>query len=307
MSSAASIEPTAQHRRTIAIDTDIMAGIVNRPLAIFRRPDSPKPLHSRWGDTSISVPTDGSWNQYDNPHRPSPPRQVYGPGFVPDCSPSDRTTKPLSYEDPDKENKSTSANSANRSHRNSLSLGALRPGRLSVRLASRPKRLRGETPSERESRQSEEKKAEFAYKPIHQDYPAEVTENTHAPRYRYIPTSGRYVEDIKGTVPRSQSATSYRSSRARRDSFSESYVGRDVVRESYVQPSVRTSSYQEDDRRSLRSSLGDSSDSSGSRLSGYGLPPRRRASPFVAPDRKRSSSLKPMTLTMVPDPDELYE
>lgn len=284
-----------------------MANIVNRPLAIFRRPESPKPLHSRWGDTAISVPTDGSWNQYDNPHRPAPQRQVYGPGFVPDCSPSDRTTKPFSHEDADKENKNTSASSSNRSHRNSLSLSALRPGRLSVRLASRPKHLRGESTSERDSQHSEQKKAEFAYKPIHQDYLAEVTENAHTARYRYIPTNGRYLEDIKGTVPRSQSANSFRSSRSRRDSFSESYDGRDARRDSYVPYSARTSSYQEDDRRSLRSSVGDASDGSESRFSGYGLPARRRASNFVARDKKRSSSLKPMTLTMVPDPDELYE
>lgn len=280
-----------------------MANIVNKPLAIFRRPDSPKPMHSRWGDTAISVPTDGSWNQYDNPHRAAPQRQVYGPGFVPECPPSNRTTIPSSHEDPDEENRSTSTN---RSRHTSLSLGTLRPGRLSVRLASRPKHLRGETPSERDSQQSEQKKTEFAYKPIHQDYPAEVTENAHTARYRYIPTNGRYVEDIKGSVPRSQSASSYRRSHARCDSLSESYDG-DDRRDSYVPMTAGTGPCNEDDRRSLRSSVGDSSDSSGSRLSGYGLPSRRQASPFMARDRKRSSSVKPMTLTMVPDPDELYE
>lgn len=282
-----------------------MANIVNRPLAIFRRPDSPKPLHSRWGDTAISVPTNGSWNQYDNPHRPAPQRQVYGPGFVPDCPPSDRRTKPLRHKGQDQESKSTSTNSANKSHRNSSSLGSLRPGRLSVRLASRPKQSREYTTAERDSRQTEERVTEFAYKPIHQDYPAEVTENAHKARYRYIPTDGRYLEDIKGTVPPSQSARSHRSSSTRRDSFSESYDGRDVTRDSHAPPSARPGSYQEDDCRSVKSSMGSSSDGSGSRLSGCGLP-RRKASPFVARDRRRSS-LKSLTLAMVPDPDELYE
>lgn len=281
-----------------------MANIVNRPRAIFRRPDSPKPLHSRWGDTAISVPTNGSWNQYDNPHRPAPQRQVYGPGFVPDGPPPDRRTKPLRHEGQDQENKSTSTNWTNRSHRDSSSLGSWRPRRLSVRLVSRPKHLREYTTTERDSR-PEEKRTEFAYKPVHQDYPAEVTENAHKARYRYIPTDGRYLEDIKGTVPPSQAASSHRSSRARRDSFSESHEGRNVSRDSHVPSSARPGSYQEDDRQSERSSVGSSSDSSGSRLSGCGLP-RRKASPFVARDRRRSSS-KSMTLAMVPDPDELYE
>lgn len=281
-----------------------MAGIVNRPLSIFRRPESPKPLHSRWGDVAISVPTDGSWNQYENPHR-VPRRHAYGPGFVPDCSPTDRKLRQVS-EEYDEDNKSTSTGSII-SRRNSLSLGTLRPGRLSVRLASRPKHLRGETPMERGS-QTDQKKSNFAYKPIQQDYPTEVSETSsqNTPRYRYIPASGRYLGDIPGS-PRSQSARSCRSSRVRRGSFSESQENREHGRDytSRVQAPSRASSRQEDDRRSLRSSLGDSSDGAGSRLS-FGLPPRRRTSPFVAADRKRSSSLKPMTLAMVPDPEELY-
>jgi hypothetical protein len=68
----------------------------------------------------------------------------------------------------------------------------------------------------------------------------------------------------------------------------------------------RGGAYVEDDRRSLRSSLGDSSDSSSSRRN-VGLPPRRNTSPFVAADRRRASSVKPMIVAMVPDPDELYE
>lgn len=273
-----------------------MASIVNRPLAIFRKPDSSKPLHSRWGDTSISAPMDGSWNQYDNPHHPAPQRDIYGPGFVPDCPPTHRTPNPPSQRVPNEENR-TSTRSASVSRRNSISLGALRPGRLSVRSTSRPKHARGEDPAARDNQQSGQKKAGFAYKPIHQDYPAEINENAHAPRYRYIPTSGRYLEDIPGRVSRSQSTSSRRSSRS--DSFSEPRG-----RESSVPASHRPD--QEDNCRSLRSSLGNTSDGFSS-PSSSGKQSKRRASRFVTTDRKRSSFMKPMILAMVPDPDELYE
>lgn len=292
---------------------------------MFRRSDSPKPLHARWGDVAISVPTDGSWNQYENPHRPPPERQPYGPGFVPDSLLSDRLHDTLGSNatresmlrsgDPDEDNKSTStgkASVASVSRRNSLSLGGLRSTRLSIRLASRPKHLRGESPLERASHYGEQKKPEFAYKPIHQDYTAEISEKGERPahRYRYIPTNGRYLEDIPSPrSPRSQSATAFRGSHTRRDSFSESLEIQEQERgREQARLSSRQSYYPDDDRQSVRSSIASSSDSSGSgsRLS-FGMPPRRRASPFVAADPKRSSLLKPMTLVMVPDPEELYE
>ncbi|KAK5788753.1 hypothetical protein VI817_009711 [Penicillium citrinum] len=270
-----------------------MSSAVTKPLSIFRKPESPQPLHARWGDVSITVPTDGSWNQYDNPHRPAKGRQQYGPGFIPDISPTDQNKTPLGEgELREDQEEATSPEKSSVSRRNSLSLGALRPGRLSVRLASRPKQLR-----------DEQKRPDFAYKQVRRDYPAEVTENSvqTSTRFRYIPTNGRYLEDIPS--PRSQSAQSFRGSHERRDSFSDRSDGKDNGRRSGL---GRESPYIEDDRCSLRSSVGGSSDGSGSRLS-FGLPPRRRTSPFVAADRKRSSSLKPMTMAMVPDPEDLYE
>ncbi|KAJ5580616.1 hypothetical protein N7450_006917 [Penicillium hetheringtonii] len=270
-----------------------MSSAVTKPLSIFRKPESPQPLHARWGDVSITVPTDGSWNQYDNPHRPAKGRQQYGPGFIPDISPTDQNKTPLGEGNSEKIKKKPPL------LRSLLSLvaihshwGALRPGRLSVRLASRPKQLR-----------DEQKRPDFAYKQVRRDYPAEVTENSvqTSTRFRYIPTNGRYLEDIPS--PRSQSAQSFRGSHERRDSFSDRSDGKDNGRRSGL---GRESPYIEDDRCSLRSSVGGSSDGSGSRLS-FGLPPRRRTSPFVAADRKRSSSLKPMTMAMVPDPEDLYE
>lgn len=284
-----------------------MASAVTKPLAIFRKPDSSKPLHARWGDVAISVPTDGSWSQYDNPHRPAKGRQPYGPGYIPDISPSDQTKNPLKEEELEEQKDAESSKRSSVSRRNSLSLGSFRPGRLSVRLASRPKHLRGETPTERDS-PDENKGPEFAYKPIRRDYPTEASENSGqtSTRFRYIPTNGRYLEDIPS--PRSQSVQSFRSSRERRDSFSEPFEARHRGRKSVITKdySEKQDTYLEDDRRSLRSSAGGSSDGSGSRLS-FGLPPRRRTSPFVAADRKRASSLKPMTMAMVPDPEDLYE
>lgn len=297
-------------------------------MGIFRRPESPKPLHARWGDAAISVPTDGSWNQYDNPHRPPPDRQSYGPGFVPDCPPSDRVhdalgsnstrervakSRDLNEDNGDNKSPSTDRGSVI-SRRNSPSLGGLRATRLSVRLASRPKYLRGESSLERASHYAEHKKLEFAYKPIYQDYPAEISEKAERTphRYRYIPTNGRYLEDIPSPrSPRSQSATSFRGSHSRRDSFTGPLESQERERErgrEQARPNSRQSHDPEDDRQSVRSSIAGSSDSSGtgSRL-GFGLPLRRKTSPFVAADRKRSSSLKPMTLAMVPDPEDLYE
>ncbi|KAJ5373974.1 hypothetical protein N7517_005980 [Penicillium concentricum] len=289
-----------------------MAGIVNGPLSLFRKSDSTKPLHARWGDVSISVPTDGSWNQYDNPHRPVKERSSYGPGYVPDCSPQDRNAHQVKEDDQDDDDKSVCSEASTSSRRSSLSFGGLRPGRLSVRLASRPKQLRGESQIERDAQRSEQKRNEFAYRPIQQDYTSELVENATQPsnRFRYIPTNGQYRESSGAETPRSQSVSSPRSP-WRRSSVPESSdrrsSGRDRDRDHYT-PNVRVSTYHEDDRRSslYSTSIGDSSDSSGSRRN-YGLPPRRRTSPFVAADRRASAISKPLTMAMVPDPDNLYE
>jgi hypothetical protein len=277
-----------------------MSGIVNKPLALFRRPESPRPLHARWGDVDISVPTEGSWNQYNNPHRPAQEeRQMYGPGFVPQDRPSSRADTSYTEHSQQEISAGRSARSATSvPRRNSLSMGALRTGRLSVRLASRPKHLRGEAQPERDVPQQEAQRTDFAYKPIRQDYTVEATEKSKpaTTSFKYIPTNGRYLEEIPAAAPpRSQSAMSHCSSHSRRDSFTESLDER----------FSRRGSHQEDDRRSLRSSVGDSSDSSSSRRN-YDMP-RRRTSPFVPADRRRGSLMKPMTLAMVPDPEDLYE
>jgi hypothetical protein len=287
---------------------DIMAGIVNGPLSLFRKPESAKPLHARWGDVTISVPTDGSWNQYDNPHRPVKERSAYGPGYVPDCSPQDRTPRPAKEDDIDEDARSVCSEASTASRRSSLSIGGLRPGRMSVRLASRPKHLERGSQIERDAH-NEQKRTEFAYKPIQQDYTSEVVEKSskHDNRFKYIPTSGRYLQDSGPETPRSQSVHSPRTAHSRRGSLPESGNRRDHGRDrDYRASTVRRSTCHDDDRQSIYSSVGDSSDSSGSRRN-YGLPPRRKTSPFVAADWRRASVSRPMALAMVPDPDELYE
>ncbi|KAF7715764.1 Uncharacterized protein PECH_006209 [Penicillium ucsense] len=302
-----------------------MAGLVNSPLAVFRRAESAKPLHTRWGDVAISVPTDGSWNQYENPHR-AQERQLYGPGFVPDCSPADRSRdgsvrhglarRKIKNGNVDEYGtgiiaERTSDESISR--RQSLSWGGLRPNRLSVRLASRPSQRCGDSLQTPGGESREQKKPEFAYKPIRQDYPSEISDTPdHSKhRYRYIPTSGRYLEDIPSPHgSRSQSAMSSRNSSARRDSCTGSIESYDRER---GRVSVRRHGQQSyhsrgDDRHSVGSSVGGSSDSSGSGpLLTSTMRPRRRTSPFVAADHRRSISLRPMTMAMVPDPEDIYE
>ncbi|KAJ5480764.1 hypothetical protein N7539_006658 [Penicillium diatomitis] len=304
-----------------------MAGLVNSPLAVFRRAESAKPLHTRWGDVTISVPTDGSWNQYENPHR-AQERQLYGPGFVPDCSPADRSREGSVRHGPTRRTVKNGSvdeyrtgiiaertSDESNSRRQSLSLGDLRPNRnrLSVRLASHPSQLRGDSLQTPGGESREQKKPEFAYKPIHQDYPSEISETPdHSKhRYRYIPTSGRYLEDIPSPHgSRSQSAMSSGKSSARRDSCIDSIklYDRERGRVSARHHGHQSYHFREDDRHSVGSSVGGSSDSSGSGpLLTSTMRPRRRTSPFVAAGHRRSTSLRPMTMAMVPDPEDIYE
>ncbi|KAJ5812044.1 hypothetical protein N7474_008345 [Penicillium riverlandense] len=290
-----------------------MAGIVSAPLPFLRKSEDPKPLHPRWGDVDISVPTEGSWNQYDNPHRGMREQQSYGPGFVPDCCPYDKEIINNNPQDGKRSHPTASStNTTSSSRRNSLALGALRPGRLSVRLASRPKHLRRDSQTARQSQLMEPEKTEFAYKPIQQDYTAEAIENAtqyqqqqqHSTRFKYIPTNGRYLEQLAPTTSNSQSVNSYRSSRLWRNSTMESPEDRGSDRD------LPTTTYKkniEDDRRSLRSSVGGDSSDSSTGPHHHVLPARRKTSPQVVTDRKRFSLLKPMTTAMVPAMDDLYE
>lgn len=243
----------------------------------FRKQDPPKPLHSRWGDVAITVPTAGSWSQY-TPRRLSkkPKNQAgYGPGFVPEdpSCPPDRCLAP-STSDED-ENESISTDTSSSSRRNSFRINPLNPRRISTRLALHAPRMR-DTIEEREHLVPDHRRNEFAYKPIRHDYLAEVAESqgsssqqrhrtntSGSTRFRYIPANLRYREEFADIPQRSQSASSCRSRSSHSPTFSDGVGG-------------------EQRSRSRLGSLGRG-------------------------EKRVSVSKSVTTATMVPDPDDLYE
>ena len=159
-----------------------MASIVSNPLSIFRRQRRKKiqePLHARWGDVSISAPTDGAWAQFDKAQGPG--NTKYGPGFVPDCD--DVCFHPVE----ESEDEVTLHNSRKpRAHPRQLPR-ILTPSRL-------PRKIL----------QGGQKKPTFAYKPIAQDYSHEIVEKAShatAPRVRYIPASEQLLKELASISP----------------------------------------------------------------------------------------------------------
>ena len=181
-----------------------MANLV--PLTRFRRNDS-KPLHSRWGDVSITTPTEGSWCQYNNSHHSAQRWREYGPGYVPEGAPRVLSRPRMrkdggnhnGYNGDGVEGESAPSSSSSSSSLSSRSgspfssgkgMGALNPRRLSMRLG-RTKDVDGEQGQQ----QSMNTKPEFAYKPVRQDYSTEV--NHRASGFRYIPASPEYVDEAE--------------------------------------------------------------------------------------------------------------
>jgi hypothetical protein len=218
-----------------------MTGTPSKPLNPFRRQEPPtsKPLHSRWGDVAITVPTEGSWSQYNNPHRRGR-KGDYGPGYVSEYAarrphphphhphrhrqlPSDTTTT-NNNNDNDNDEVSKSPTSKNPpppttspSHRpgnRNAERKCLSTRRRPVSFNSRP------TPSPAAPNETEEKlgqerlsadpRPDFAYKPISQDYPTEIAESqggqlhrantAGSARFRYIPASARHRDEF-GEIP----------------------------------------------------------------------------------------------------------
>lgn len=213
-----------------------MTGTPSKPLNPFRRQEPPtsKPLHSRWGDVAITVPTEGSWSQYNNPHRRGR-KGDYGPGYASEYAarrphphphrhrhrqlPSDTTTNNNDNNEVSNPpiSKGTPPPTTSPSHRPgnpNAGRQCLSTRRHPVPFNSRP------TPSPAEPIETEEKlgqerlsadpRPDFAYKPISQDYPTEIAEsqgsqlhraNTAGPaRFRYIPASPRYRDEF-GEIP----------------------------------------------------------------------------------------------------------
>ncbi|KAI9931011.1 hypothetical protein ASPWEDRAFT_239330 [Aspergillus wentii DTO 134E9] len=263
----------------------------------FRKHDSRKPLHARWGDVAISAPTEGSWSQYNNPHQSSHRKLGYGPGFVPDCSPRSRQSSD--------EDETTSTDTTPSSRRNSFSISTLNPRRLSMRLGPRSKAAAPDTHHDEDDRLRHfaDQRSEFAYKPIRQDYLNEVAEKTtaqhhdrRASRFRYIPASTRYNEELGSLPPRSPSVSSRGSSR--KYSVEVEPVHGHEYGSGYYDDE---NDYCDDYRSSSRSSHKNSFDPR--RASGIQGGRVVVANPAVG--RKKASSR--LTMTMVPDAEDLYE
>ncbi|EAW25282.1 uncharacterized protein NFIA_107740 [Aspergillus fischeri NRRL 181] len=276
-----------------------MANIVTRPLSIFRKHDSSKPqsqpqshsLHTRWGDATISAPTDGSWTQYTTstpPQSSSSTRRSKSKSKSTDKPAYEVEYVPRTHQLIESRPSSTLTPTSTTSTSTSTSLSR----RLSIRLAPRSRSSRSDCDTT-ERQPLVERRAQFAYKPIRQDYPSEVAEKTAAApritvnsvdersispspspassleptpspswsRFRYIPAYPRYEEEFARS----------RSSRAYSVSSSGSYRAGDD--ENW------------DEGFNLDSG-------SGSRRSGSSA--------------KKRVAARRMTMTMVPDADEIY-
>ncbi|OOF97974.1 hypothetical protein ASPCADRAFT_205241 [Aspergillus carbonarius ITEM 5010] len=206
-----------------------MASLVNGPLGRFRKHGTPKPLHERWGDVGITVPTEGSWNQLDNPHRSSDRRPIH------DISSRRHRDQAIVATEDDRRASQSS----------SFSVKALNPRRLSMRISQRAKQT-SDCPKENDRHTKAERRvSQFSYRPIQQDYPTEMAEKTarqsqHAPRFRYIPTGPGYPEELGLVAPprlasrRESDQSSYTSEstdRGTRHSYRRNPVGGDGYEE----------------------------------------------------------------------------
>ncbi|KAE8382939.1 hypothetical protein BDV26DRAFT_252353 [Aspergillus bertholletiae] len=269
-----------------------MANIVQRPLNRLRKSDSYKPLHERFGDVAISAPTEGSWNQLENPRQSS--HQSYGHGFT--RGSSTRSSR-KNYD------KASIPENTAPSRQNSFSMGTLNPRRLSMRLTPRP-RYPTEDPTEREHLHYPDRRAEFAYKPIHQDYSTEVTEKAasrvhDSPRFRYIPADTRRAAASPG---------SHRYSTSSQHSLQSSSTGieeREIRPRRHLQDSRyedRYDHYVEPHDRSHQSSR------TGYRTSGeyteWAMAAQMSASSSL--EKKKLRAARRMTMTMVPDAEDIY-
>lgn len=277
-----------------------MANIVTRPLSIFRKHDSSKSqslpqshsLHTRWGDTTISAPTDGSWAQYTTSAPPqsssstrkskskskSTDKPAYEVEYVP-------RTHQLIESRPSSTLTPTSTSTTSTSTSTSLSR------RLSIRLTPRSRCSRSYCDTT-ERQPLVERRAQFAYKPIHQDYLSEVAKKTAA--------APRITANSVGERPISPSPTP--------PSSLEPTPSPSWSRFRYIPAYPQ---YEEEFARS-RSLRAYSVSSSGSYRAGddenwdeeFNLDFSSR-SRSCSSAKKRVSGRR-MTMTMVPDADEIY-
>lgn len=266
-----------------------MANIVPNPLNRFRKHDSHKPLHARWGDVSITAPTEGSWCQYDNPHKSTQRRLGYGPGYVPDGFRRASIFPSQHYEDDEEDEEVLSAEHNTLSRR----MSTFNPRRLSMRL-SRTKSPDGKQPQQQ--RPCGIDKTDFAYKPIKQDYSTEVAEKAHKreSRFRYIPASPQYLEESERSQSVSSGSSSYGYGHGHLSrSGSPLRYGVGVDDEFEIHRGQR-------DRGSRVFPMGSST------ISGQGHGHRLSDGLSVPGDRKKRYSTRRLTTVMVPDPEDMY-
>ncbi|OJJ71193.1 hypothetical protein ASPBRDRAFT_126637 [Aspergillus brasiliensis CBS 101740] len=282
-----------------------MTSIVSGPLGRFRKNGSHKRLHERWGDVGITVPTEGSWNQRDNPHRSSDRRR---PAYEVLSGGSDSTTP---VDDPHESSTQPS----------SFSVKALNPRRLSMRISSRskptttdyPKENTTTTPTADRQTKADRRVSQFSYRPIQQDYPTEMAEKAsrqsqHSPRFKYIPTAPRYAEELG--LPTSRRWSS------QRDSVQSSCPSEGTRRSHRRYPDAEEDCYDDEyyeERRERysrplstrrdRSSVDYYSAATTSSSSRRGSLALGRSGGTT---EKRGRSGKNLTTAMVPDADDIY-
>lgn len=274
-----------------------MASIVPNPLNRFRKHDSHKPLHARWGDVSITAPTEGSWCQYDNPHKSAQRRLGYGPGYVPD-GPRRASISPAQHYEDDEEDEEALEAEHNTSSRR---MSTLNPRRLSMRL-SRTKSPDGQ--QKQQQRPGGIDRTEFAYKPIKQDYSTEVAETAHKreSRFRYIPASPQYLEESERSQSVSSGSGSAFSSSSSSYGYEYGHLSRSGGPLRYgvgVDDEVELHRGQRD-RASRVFPMGSST------ISGQGHGHRQSNGLSVSGERKKRYSTRRLTTVMVPDPEDMY-
>ncbi|KAL1966422.1 hypothetical protein VTN77DRAFT_4564 [Rasamsonia byssochlamydoides] len=266
-----------------------MASLVNSSLDLIRRRKTSKHprLHARWGDVSISAPTEGAWTQFDNPYQRE--KVTYGPGFVPGCSADE------DYFDEEE--------ASGREYKKTGPISVLKSRRL-TRILS-PSSLNTTT-----SKKSEEKERQigFEYKPVRPDYAQEIAEEIdrqNSPRFRYVPASQKYLRDLVADLQPEENIQPPRSRSC------EPSAGTGVTFEKQLQPQgvqeIGSNYF-----RGLFSSTMPRRSSRVANVAGVREEPRGRIKQKkkTASSLQRSqSAMKPhhqMTLTMVSDPDELW-
>ncbi|KNG83036.1 hypothetical protein ANOM_008161 [Aspergillus nomiae NRRL 13137] len=269
-----------------------MASIVQRPLNRLRKNDTYKPLHERFGDVSISAPTEGSWNQLESPRQST--HRGYGHGLA--RGNSTRSSR-------ENYDAASAPDNTPPSRQNSFSMSTLNPRRLSMRLAPRS-RHSTEDPNEKEHLHHPDRRTEFAYKPIHQDYSTEVAEKAasrghDSPRFRYIPADTRAAAVSTGS--HRYSASSHHSMQSNRAEIEERYnQPRRYYRDSHLED--KYDHYVEPHERSHRSSR------AGYRTSGEYSEwvMAAQMNTTSSSEKKRLRAARRMTMTMVPDAEDIY-